>query len=55
MKPFSRYHKDLPDDIQAKIYKDRHSPFVRLKSDPSFPRTITAEAKHALFIYGWGD
>ena len=31
MKPISRYHKDLPEDIQAKIYIDLHSPVVRLE------------------------
>jgi len=29
MKPIRRYHKVLPDDIQAKIDNDLHSPVIQ--------------------------
>jgi len=29
MKPFSRYRKGLPGDIQAKIYNDLHRPIAQ--------------------------
>ena len=29
MKPIRRYHKVLPDDIQAKIYNDLHRPIAQ--------------------------
>jgi hypothetical protein len=33
VKPISGYHKDLPDDIQAKIFKGLHSPMAQFKSE----------------------
>ena len=51
MEPFTRYRRDLPDDIQAKIYNELHSPIAQFKPDPSFPREVTPEAKHALSQY----
>ena len=51
MEPFTHYRRDLPDDIQAKIYNDFHSPIAQFKPDPARPREITPEAKHALSQY----
>ncbi len=48
MKPLTRYRKDFPDDNQAKIYHDLHSPIAQFNFDPAFPRETTPEAKHAL-------
>ncbi len=52
MDPFTRYRRNLPDDIRAKIYNDLHSPIAQFKPDPAFPREVTPEAKHTLSQYG---
>ncbi len=43
MKPLARYRKDFPDDNQAKIYNDLHSPISQFTSGPAFPREITPD------------
>lgn len=51
MEPFTRYRRDLPDDVQAKIYNDLHSPIAQFKFNPALRCEVAPEAKYALTQY----
>ena len=52
MAPFTRYRRDLPEDIKKRIYDDIHCTISQFKPSPAFPQEISEKAKHALSQYG---
>ena len=51
LEPFTRYRRDIPEDVRTKIYNDLHSPLAQFRPDPTRPANVTPEARLALLQY----